>query len=46
MMVVGLSYRLVPMIVPAEMPNRRAMAVSRDYRDCRVKGSSSDGDRF
>lgn len=28
MMVVGLSYRLVPMIVPAEMPNRPAMAVS------------------
>jgi len=28
MMVVGLSYRLIPMIVPAEMPNRRTMAVS------------------
>jgi hypothetical protein len=28
MMVIGLSYRLVPMIVPAEMPNRPAMAVS------------------
>jgi hypothetical protein len=28
MMVVGLSYRLIPMIVPAEMPNRRSMAVS------------------
>ena len=28
MMVVGLSYRLIPMILPAEMPNRRSMAVS------------------
>lgn len=28
MMVVGLSYRLIPMIVPAEMPQGRSMAVS------------------
>src|SRR5262245_21748756 len=28
MMVVGLSYRLIPMIVPAEMPKGRGMAVS------------------
>ena len=28
MMVVGLSYRLIPMIVPAEMPTRHTLAVS------------------
>ena len=28
MMVIGLSYRLIPMIVPAEMPKGRAMATS------------------
>lgn len=28
MMVVGLSYRLIPMVVPAEMPKGRVMAVS------------------
>jgi hypothetical protein len=28
MMVVGLSYRLIPMIVPTEMPKGRAMATS------------------
>jgi hypothetical protein len=28
MMVVGLAYRLIPMIVPAEMPNRPRMAAS------------------
>jgi hypothetical protein len=28
MMVIGLSYRLIPMIVPAQMPNRSSLAVS------------------
>jgi hypothetical protein len=28
MMVIGLSYRLVPMIVPAQMPNRSSLAAS------------------